>query len=67
MASVVQFMHKKGFAHRDIKPHNFMLDNKFNIRIMDFGFLTDVKKESIYKYWEDQFEKELGNEPAIEP
>lgn len=49
MASVVQFMHKKGFAHRDIKPHNFMLDNKFNIRIMDFGFLTDVKKESISK------------------
>lgn len=49
MASVVQFMHKKGFAHRDIKPHNFMLDKKFNIRIMDFGFLTDVKKESISK------------------
>jgi len=30
-------MHYKGIFHGDLKPDNIMLDNLFNIRIIDFG------------------------------
>jgi len=31
-------MHGNGVCHRDLKPENIMLDEKFNIKIADFGF-----------------------------
>jgi serine/threonine protein kinase len=31
-------MHKHGVCHRDLKPENIMLDEKFNLKVADFGF-----------------------------
>ena len=40
MVSAMEHMHEKGFAHRDMKPENCMLDSDYNLKIADFGFAT---------------------------
>ena len=38
--NAVDFMHKQGISHRDIKLENILLDNALNIKIADLGFAT---------------------------
>jgi 5'-AMP-activated protein kinase catalytic alpha subunit len=33
----VQYIHKLNVVHRDLKPENLLLDDKMNIKIVDFG------------------------------
>ena len=35
--SGVEYMAQMGVAHRDLKPENLLLDEKNNIKIVDFG------------------------------
>ncbi len=41
VASVLNFMHLSSVAHRDIKSHNVLLDDKFQIKICDFGLARE--------------------------
>ena len=43
----VQHIHEKGFCHRDLKLENMMLDNLFNIKIIDFGFACPLNGKNI--------------------
>ena len=43
MLQVMHYIHSKGTAHRDLKPENIMLDDKFNVRIADFGFAAPIE------------------------
>ncbi|KAL6078997.1 Serine/threonine-protein kinase sik1 [Balamuthia mandrillaris] len=37
IVSAVDYIRSKGIAHRDIKPENVMLDEKYNVKLGDFG------------------------------
>ncbi|KAJ2925699.1 hypothetical protein H1R20_g11396, partial [Candolleomyces eurysporus] len=37
VVSAIHWCHSQGFAHRDIKPHNFVLTKDSHILLLDFG------------------------------
>ena len=38
LVSALRFIHGRRIAHCDIKSENILLDNKFNVKIVDFGY-----------------------------
>lgn len=43
VASAVNFLHSKHFAHLDLKLENILLDKCFNLKVADFGAGVNVK------------------------
>lgn len=39
--TVLEFMHSRNLVHRDLKPGNILIDERYNLKITDFG---DSKK-----------------------
>ena len=45
MIEIVHELHSNGIAHRDIKPHNFVLFENMKLKIIDFGFATKISPD----------------------
>lgn len=41
----VQYLHDNGIAHRDIKPENILLDDNFNVKLIDFGLANTYSSD----------------------
>ena len=47
MVEGMEYLHNQGVAHMDIKLANFMLDARFNVKIIDFD-LSYKKGDKVY-------------------
>ena len=51
MINAIDFFHQMGLCHRDLKLENILVDDQFNLRLIDFGmsktlaYLLDGSKE----------------------
>merc|ERR1712156_375644 len=52
-ALAIEYIHKLGFIHRDIKPDNLLLDSRGHVKLSDFGLCTGLKKSHRTEFYRD--------------
>ena len=43
LIQAIHYIHTKGFAHRDLKCENILLDKLYDVKVVDFGFACPVE------------------------
>ena len=47
LIKVIQFLHDQNLVHRDLKPENILLGSKYELKLIDFGFLSFVEEGAL--------------------
>jgi len=62
LVSTIHSLHSLGFVHRDIKLENILIDQKYHIKLADFGFAR-----SFDEFNKDRMTTRLGTEYYMAP
>ncbi len=57
----LEYLHRHGIAHRDIKPDNLVVDGEFRLQIIDFDIAMRVKDE------DEEVDDQCGTEGWMAP
>lgn len=67
LINVVEYLHLKNIVHRDIKLDNILLDDTFQLMLIDFGFAEEIKSKSFAKSDEFEATQAMGTTGYISP